>query len=129
MRRGECREPQNSDAVEGAVARRGAREDKLPDEPRVLVRDDLRDEASEREADEPTRSSSSACTSETASRAIPATECGVVPSDAPTPRLSNAMTWRLAAMPSMTRGPQPSITAVQWRRKTTGTPAGTPTWR
>src|SRR5918994_1378348 len=49
----------------------------------------------------------------TASCAIAATEFGVEPSDAPTPRLSKAMTRRLDAMPSTTRGSHLSSSAAR----------------
>ena len=49
----------------------------------------------------------------TASFAISAIELGVLPSDAPTPRLSKVITRRCEAMPSTTRG----IPVVQDRRE------------
>ena len=58
----------------------------------------------------------------TASLAISSIVIGVDPLEAPTPRLSKAMTRCLAAMPSTTRGSQLSSTAARWVRKTTGTP-------
>ncbi len=65
----------------------------------------------------------------TASAAIASIVCGTDPPDAPMPRLSNAITCRLAAMPSMTRGSQSSRTAVKWCRKTSGTPPRGPSSR
>jgi hypothetical protein len=65
----------------------------------------------------------------TASRAISSIVVGVDPLDAPTPRLSNAMTRCFAAMPSTTRGSQLSRTAARWVRKITGTPVLGPSWR
>src|SRR5437667_2473734 len=49
----------------------------------------------------------------TASCAMAATEFGVAPSDAPTPRLSKAITRRLDAMPSTTRGSHLSNSAAR----------------
>ena len=65
----------------------------------------------------------------TASFAIASMVSGVDPPDAPTPRLSKAMTRRLAAMPSTTLGSQLSRTAARWVRKTTGTPVVGPSSR
>ena len=65
----------------------------------------------------------------TASLAISSIVVGVDPLEAPTPRLSKAMTRCLAAMPSTTRGSQLSRTAARWVRKTTGTPVLGPSWR
>jgi hypothetical protein len=64
-----------------------------------------------------------------ASRAIAATVCGTLPPDAPTPRLSKAMTRCSRAMPSITLGSQSSSTAVKWCRKTTGTSEPVPSSR
>ena len=58
-----------------------------------------------------------------------ADRAGIDPLDAPTPRLSNAITCRSAAIPSMTRGSQSSRTAVKWCRKTSGTPPRRPSSR
>ena len=65
----------------------------------------------------------------TASCAIASMVLGVEPPDAPTPRLSKAMTRCCAAMPSTTRGSQLSRTAARWVRKTTGTPVVGPSSR
>ena len=65
----------------------------------------------------------------TASLAICSTVVGVVPLEAPTPRLSKVMTRCLAAMPSTTRGVPLSRTAAKWLRKTTGTPVLGPSCR
>ena len=62
----------------------------------------------------------------TASFAISAIELGVLPSDAPTPRLSKVITRRCEAMPSTTRGSQLSRTAARWLRKMTGVPVRGP---
>lgn len=58
----------------------------------------------------------------TASSAICSMEFDGEPLDAPTPRLSKAITWCLAAMPSTIRGSQLSSTAARWARSTTGVP-------
>src|SRR5205814_3611427 len=65
----------------------------------------------------------------TASRAIASTDLGVLPSDAPIPRLSKTMTRRLVAMPSTTRGSHRSSSAARWLRKMTGTPVSGPSCR
>ena len=65
----------------------------------------------------------------TASFAIAWMVFGVVPVEAPTPRLSNAMTRCLAARPSTTRGSQLSRTAARWVTRTTGTPVFGPSSR
>src|SRR4051794_4798369 len=62
----------------------------------------------------------------TASRAIASMVFGVLPPDAPTPRLSNVITCRFPAMPSTARGSQLSRTAPRWCRKITGTPVAGP---
>jgi hypothetical protein len=64
-----------------------------------------------------------------ASRPISSTVCGTEPPDAPTPRLSKAMTRCSAAMPSTTLGSQSSRTAVKWCRKITGTSVPVPSSR
>ena len=64
-----------------------------------------------------------------ASRAISSTLDGTRPLDAPTPRLSNAITRRRAAIPSMTRGSQSSRTAVKWGRAISGTSVLAPSCR
>ena len=58
----------------------------------------------------------------TASSAIASTVSGTVPVEAPTPRLSKAMTWCLLATGSMTRGSQLSRVPARWTKKITGTP-------
>ena len=69
-----------------------------------------------------TRSRPSARMNVTASLAIAWIVSGVLPVEAPTPRLSKVITRCCAAMPSTTRGSQLSRTAARWVRKTTGTP-------
>src|SRR3989344_6336855 len=57
-----------------------------------------------------------------ASSAICSMELDGEPLDAPTPRLSNAITWRWAASPSTTRGSQLSSTAARWTSRISGVP-------
>ncbi len=65
----------------------------------------------------------------TASCAIASMVAGVEPPEAPTPRLSKAMTRCCIAMPSTTRGSQLSRTAARWVRKITGMPVAGPSSR
>ena len=64
-----------------------------------------------------------------ASSAMSSTLPGTSPVEAPTPRLSNAMTWWFCAMGSMMRGSQLSSVAARWTKKTTGMPPFVPSSR
>ena len=65
----------------------------------------------------------------TASLAIAWMVSGVLPVEAPTPRLSKVMTRCFAAIPSTTRGSQLSRFPAKCTRKITGTPAFGPSSR
>jgi hypothetical protein len=95
----------------------------------VLEQDELRHAAAKREPEQVDLLVAEGRMKATASAAISPTVLGTDPLDAPIPRLSNAITCRSAAIPSMTRGSQSSRTAVKWCRKTSGTPQRGPSSR
>jgi tagatose-1,6-bisphosphate aldolase non-catalytic subunit AgaZ/GatZ len=92
----------------------------------LLGGDDLGHEAAIEKPSRSTWSKSRAWMNAMASLASSAIELGVLPCDAPTPRLSNVITRRCAAMPSTTRGSRLSRFAARWFRKITGVPARGP---
>ena len=105
-----------------AAGRAGARENDFADQTGLLLRDSLRDETAEREAQQIDFAEAERAYERDGIPSISSTVLGVEPPEPPTPRLSNTITWCFAARPSTTRGSQSSNTAVRWWRSTTGMP-------